>query len=175
VAALGGSSVGPALTGRGKFVSAAAEYCQLYERASEVDAERFLVGLERVLPRLLATGLELSFSDDDDELPEDEADLSLTIEERQAVDWPVQALLGKLDLSDAEDRLDRPAGGTMLSDDLSDIYADLKEGFRLLEAGRPEVEADFVWYQGYWSHWGYHCASAIGVVHHYVALYFGPL
>jgi hypothetical protein len=126
VAALGGSSVGPALTGRGKFVSAAAEYCQLYERASEVDAERFLVGLERVLPRLLATGLE-------------------------------------------------PAGGTMLSDDLSDIYADLKEGFRLLEAGRPEVEADFVWYQGYWSHWGYHCASAIGVVHHYVALYFGPL
>ena len=74
------------------------------------------------------------------------ADVRLTTEERQAVDWPVQALLGTLDWGDAEARLDRPVGGALLLDDLSDIYADLKEGFRLLEAGRPEVEADFVWY-----------------------------
>jgi len=39
--------------------------------------------------------LSLSFSDDDDELPEDDADVRLTTEERQAVDWPVQALLAR--------------------------------------------------------------------------------
>jgi Domain of unknown function (DUF5063) len=172
---VGRAPVGSALTGRAEFVSAAQEFCRLYEHAGELDAERLLVGLERALPRLQTAGFELSFSGDDDELPEDDPDLRLTTEERQAADRPVQALFGMLDWSDAEARLDRPVGGALLLDDLSDIYADLKEGFRLLEAGRSEVEADFVWYQGFWSHWGYHCASAIGVVHHYVALYFGPL
>jgi Domain of unknown function (DUF5063) len=156
-------------------VAAAQEYCGLYERAAKLGAERFLAELERVLPRLQAVGVTLSFSDENDELPEDDPGLELTIEERQAADAPVSALLQGLDWSAVEEDLAYPAGGALLFDDLSGIYGDLKEGFRLLEAGRPEVEADFAWYHGFWSHWGYHCASALVVVHRYVALYIGPL
>lgn len=84
-------------------------------------------------------------------------------------------LVGRLDWSSVENDLGRPAAGALLLDELSDIYADLQEGFRLLGAGRLAVEADFVWHHGFWSHWGYHSASALGVVHRYVGLYLGPL
>ena len=54
---------------------------------------------------------------------------------------------------------------------LWNIYADLKEGFLLLEAGRPEAEAVFYWRLNFWSHWGYHSAAALKLVHYYAALY----
>jgi hypothetical protein len=54
------------------------------------------------------------------------------------------------------------------------IYHDLKEGFRLMEAGRPEAEAVFEWRLLFWSHWGYHLAEALRVIHYYVALCLGP-
>ena len=59
--------------------------------------------------------------------------------------------------------------GDLLFNDLIELYADLREGFRLLEAGRPEAEAVFHWRLTFWSHWGYHLAEALRVVHVYVA------
>ncbi len=58
-----------------------------------------------------------------------------------------------------------------LYDDLHDIYRDLKEGFRLIDAGRPEAEAVFYWRLNFWGHWGYHNADALRVIHYCVALY----
>jgi len=58
-----------------------------------------------------------------------------------------------------------------LYDDLHDIYRDLKKGFRLIDAGRPEAEAVFYWRLNFWGHWGYHNADALRVIHYYVALY----
>lgn len=56
-----------------------------------------------------------------------------------------------------------------LYEDLGETYRDLKSGFRLLEAGRPEAEAVFEWHHGFWSHWGYHNVDALRIVHIYVA------
>ena len=173
---MGGLALGSPLTRRlEEFVAVAEEYCRLYERAAELDAASFLTGLERVLPRLHAAGVGLGYEDPGHELPDDDVDVRLTVEERQTVDAPVHALLGELDWKEVQRDLDFPVGGAMLFDDLSDIYADLTEGFRLLEAGRPQVEARFVWHNGFWSHWGYHSASALLVVHRYAGLYLGPL
>lgn len=58
-----------------------------------------------------------------------------------------------------------------LYEDLGETYQDLKNGFRLLEAGRPEAEAVFHWRLTFWSHWGYHNVRALRVVHPYVAGY----
>jgi hypothetical protein len=57
----------------------------------------------------------------------------------------------------------------LLFDDLIELYADLLEGFRLLEAGRSEAEAVFHWRLTFWSHWGYHLTEALRAVHVYVA------
>lgn len=57
----------------------------------------------------------------------------------------------------------------LLFDDLMEIYGDVQQGLRLLDAGRPEAEAVFVLRLTFWSHWGYHLVEALRVVHVYVA------
>jgi hypothetical protein len=101
----------------------------------------------------------------------------------QAVAWPAAEVLKEIDWSEVQAQLHESmmAGrfrrgprwpiSLFLDDDVWDIYADLKEGFRLLEAGRPEAEAVFGWRLSFWSHWGYHNAEALRVIHYYAALY----
>ena len=151
---------------RDEFMAVAAEFCELYENAPQLGGERFMLGLFENLPRLHVAGASLPYPDDD--IPEDDLDVSLTLEERQAVDFPVLKLLDQLDWREVEERL---GDFQFLYDDLSGIHDDLKEGFRLLEAGRPEAEAVFEWRLLFWSHWGYHNANALRIVHSYVALY----
>ena len=157
---------------RDEFIAVAAEFCELYENAPQLGGERFMHGLFENLPRLHVAGASLPSPDDADDIPEDDLDVRLTVEERQAVDFPVLELLEQLQWQGVVDRLgDDETGWARLYDDLSDIHAELKEGFELLEAGRPEAEAVFGWRDGFWSHWGYHAASAFRLVHYYVALY----
>jgi Domain of unknown function (DUF5063) len=158
---------------RAQFRIVASEFCGLYEQAAELGAERFLLGLARTLPRLHAAGVALPFpATDEAEIPDDDLDVRLGVEERQAVDWPVAELLKRLNWSEVQKRLADPTADSLsLYDDLSGIYADLKEGFLLLEAGRPEAEAVFGWRLTFWSHWGYHSAAALRLVHYYAALY----
>jgi hypothetical protein len=153
-----------------EFIAVASEFCELYETATRIGPEAFLRSLARTLPRLHSAGLALPFPDED-ELPDEDVDVRPTLEERQAVDFPVEELLRQLDWSDVQERLSDPIQvGLRLYLDLSDVYDNLKEGF-LLEAGRPEAEAVFEWRLKFWSHWGYHNVSALRIVHHYVALY----
>jgi hypothetical protein len=153
-------------------MAVAAEFCELYENAAQVGSERFLRSLLQTLPRLHAAAVALPLPDDGDDIPDDDLDVQRSTEERQAVDFPVERLLGGLDWSAVEEHTqDSNANAVWLYDDLSDINADLQTGFRLLDAGRPEAEAVFEWYQLFWSHWGYHCASALRLVHFQVALY----
>jgi hypothetical protein len=157
---------------RDAFIAVAGEFCELYEDATRRSADAFLLALARTLPRLHAAGVALPFPDDEEDIPEDDLDLRLTLEERQAIDFPVSDLLGGLEWRELEKHFDDARMSSLsLYDDLSDIHADLKEGFLLLEAGRPEAEAVFGWRLSFWSHWGYHSASALRLVHNYVALY----
>jgi hypothetical protein len=162
---------------RDAFVAAAREYCELYEGAQELGAERFLLGLARALPRLHAAGFDLQYPDD--ELPADDVDVGLTTEEMQSFAFPVGDVLREIDWSRLHGELRESVGvdprawqiDVFLYDDLYDIYRDLRDGFRLLDAGRPESEAVFQWRLSFWSHWGYHSVDALRGVHYYVALY----
>jgi hypothetical protein len=154
-------------------MSVASEFCELYENATQLGSERFMRGLVRTLPRLQAAGVSLPYPDEFDELPESDLDLRLSTEERQAVDSPVAELLRELDWGEVKDEVGDPMDWFFLYDDLSDIYADVKEGFRLLDAGQPEAEAVWVWRDNFWAHWGYHNAGALKIVHYYVALNLG--
>ena len=162
---------------RDEFIAAASRFCELYENAELLGRDNFLLGLDRVLPRLQASAVELPYPDDADQIPDDDLDVLLTDEEGKAYLWAVSRLLQQIDWSGVQERLSEHAAGytspatEFLSDDLDGIYGDLQEGFRLIKAGRPEAEAIFYWRLGFWSHWGYHNAEALRVVHFHVALY----
>ena len=51
-----------------------------------------------------------------------------------------------------------------LTDDLSDIYIDLKRGLQLWDSGN-ERDAVWEWRFGLHSHWGMHAVNALRVVH----------
>jgi hypothetical protein len=162
---------------RDEFIAAASRFCELFENAEGLGRDNFLLGLERVLPRLQAAAVELPYPDDSDQIPDDDLDVRLTDEERNAFASPVSDILEQIPWKQVQEELSESvavkgspaATAAFLHDDLSDIYADLKEPFRLIEAGRPEAEAVFYWRLTFWSHWGYHNAEALRVVHSYVA------
>lgn len=54
--------------------------------------------------------------------------------------------------------------GISVSDDLSDIYRDLKYGFACLEAGHKN-EAVWQWKFTFQSHWGRHVLGALKAIH----------
>ena len=51
-----------------------------------------------------------------------------------------------------------------ISDDLADVYRDLKEGLMSWDAGN-RGDAQFAWALGFRSHWGEHATSAIRAIH----------
>lgn len=52
-----------------------------------------------------------------------------------------------------------------LTDDLADIYLDMKEGLEALEAGKPHADILFEWQLGFTSHWGRHATDALRAIY----------
>lgn len=164
---------------RDEFIAAASRFCEVFENAKGLGRDNFMLGLERVLPRLQAAAVELPYPDDADQIPDDDLDVRLTVEERQVFASPVWDILEQIPWNQVEGELAESSAvkagsiprAAFLHDDLSDIYCDLKAPFRLIEVGRPEAEAIFYWRLTFWSHWGYHNTEALRVVHYYVAVF----
>ncbi|MBN8732574.1 MAG: DUF5063 domain-containing protein [Acidobacteria bacterium] len=55
----------------------------------------------------------------------------------------------------------------LLSDDLADIWRDLKPGVEAIGGGTPDLIPDVVWHWrfSFETHWGHHAVSAIGALH----------
>ncbi len=53
-----------------------------------------------------------------------------------------------------------------LSDDLADIYQDVRRGLDLLQDGGPLNEALWVWRFDFWNHWSDHAADALRALTH---------
>ena len=53
-----------------------------------------------------------------------------------------------------------------LSDDLADIYRDVRRGLDLLQDGGPLNEALWVWRFDFWNHWSDHAADALRALRH---------
>jgi hypothetical protein len=82
---------------RDAFISAASEFCRIYEGAGELGSERFLLCLSGTLPRLQSAAAQLPYPDDADDIPDDDLDLELTEEEAEVVFRPVRDILNEID------------------------------------------------------------------------------
>lgn len=140
-----------------ELAEVADEYCQLIEHLDQ-ESGRLLERVSCLLPRLHAAVAPLE-GEADTLCNEDKADL----ESRFELFIRLRRLLGELDsypmafdVSIGEGQM-----SGSLADDLTDIYFELKRGFRILEGhpNRLDRAAD-IWCGSYLVHWGQHLVDA---------------
>jgi hypothetical protein len=136
------------------FLALAREFCTLVEGGEDLPPRRFVERLCSLLPRLYAAALALPT-----EVPDDEFDL------RDPTPVAASNLLGVADyywlVLDPWNHAAQEVGAGMLSDDLGDIYRDLREA---LADPRGEAAAGD-WRSTFETHWGEHAASAFFPLH----------
>ena len=91
-------------------------------------------------------------------------------EERFALARRLETKLGDLDfyncVFDPYDMQDTaPVVVGSLSDDLSDIYWDVKDGLTACASGPPPDDVIWEWRVGFEEHWGIHASAALYAIH----------
>jgi hypothetical protein len=155
-----------------QFRQVAAEYCGVIEQSSTIQRRLFLERIQETLAGLyaLATRLPHVRPATSDAGPD-----RITHDQWHRLYKEIGARLGEADhyrmVFDPADPTDSEAIVTTLSDDLADIYRDLKDALPV--GGDETVDADRLWALR-WSfetHWGQHALSALTAIH---ALLHGP-
>jgi hypothetical protein len=141
------------------FASAARSYCGLIEAHATAGATEFLAACEEALAALHTAALSLSAADPgtDEPLPD-----RLDHEDWEALFHSLEGLIGDWDVYrrvfDPYDT-DEPVTA-QLSDDLADIYRDVRRGLDAFDRG-SKADAAWDWRFSYTSHWGRHLAGAL--------------
>jgi uncharacterized protein DUF5063 len=149
-----------------RFAAAAERYCDLIESDWRPRRETLFTELAGALADLYIAALALPDAvNDSDDLPDDR----LTHEAWRTAFFPFAEALSANDFYYTvspfkESRRKPKALGGSLSDDLGDIYRDVKEGLLLRDDG---FSADAVWHWrfNFWSHWGAHAVDALRIIH----------
>jgi len=135
------------------FADAARRYCAFVERATALSRDQRLRDARALVAELVAAACRLSgpFVDGPD---------------RPAMaaraDWPG---FGDLDwYNDVDPYRGDGITTNQLSDDLLDIYHDLREGLALYDAGHPGA-AGWQWRFHFEARWGAHAVDALRVLH----------
>jgi hypothetical protein len=156
----------------GQFADAAERYCKLIEEAQRYEKAAFL---REAQPLLFDLCLRATALPDIDPVSESVLERALSDANwRQVFNSlrtlfdsrdPYRIIFDPIDPDDVE-----PVYGS-LSDDLSDIYRDLKDG--LINRNSPEKLADVIWEWkfSFQTHWGQHATNALRVIH---SLLYGP-
>jgi hypothetical protein len=141
-----------------RFAAAAEQYCGLVEAGTWPRAAEMLLELAEALALLCAEALRLP------DLPTESNDLPdshLTTEQAQAVLVPFSEALASRrgDFADRDNDLSETY--LSLTDDLGDVYRDVKEGLLLRAAGLAEAEVIWQWRFNFWAHWAEHATDAL--------------
>jgi hypothetical protein len=156
-----------------EFREAALEYCTYLESASFTDLPRFLAAFQEKLLALYGKAMRLP------NLPPSDSEASdpkVRQSEIEAMTRKISEVLGDKNIYSLVfdpfylDETD-PVNGA-LSDDLVDIYLDLKRG---LNAWQPSKANDAVWEWvfGFRNHWGKHTVSALTAIHELLYVHVG--
>ena len=148
-----------------EFRQVAAGYCALVE-APQPDRLEYQEALMEMLPRLyLAASVLPHVEPETEELLPDRP----TNDEWFAVLKRLQSAIGPgdeyrhVEPYPVKSR-EKPIRWS-ISDDLADIWKDLKQGLLALETGTPEADVVFHWRLEFTSHWGRHAVDALAAIH----------
>lgn len=133
------------------FAEAARRFVTFVEESAVLSAEAFVRDVQPKLIDVYARGMALDHRD-----PTEDGDppTSMTTDEWWVVYQRLQRQLGSFD---------SVVDGS-LSDDIADIYRDLRDGFLPYDAGDTD-EAIWNWRTEFETHWGRHAAHAIYALH----------
>ncbi len=150
-----------------RLVEAAQKYCDLIEQRDRYNLNGFLRHCIILLSRLIHESATLELVDNDEDLPPK----TRTHEEWAKLFDGLGEKLGKFDkyLMVFDSYKDRKAIYGSLSDDLADIYWELKDGLTALEEGTNKARVIWQWRWMFWTHWGRHANSAVRVIHDYLS------
>jgi hypothetical protein len=154
------------------FVETAKGYCLFIEKGNAETQRLFIIETQQHLLTLYSLGRNLPSvkieTDIEFDVTVDDGEMKLllnSIADRLPFSY-YRAVLNPVD------KVNLPETGTGdLTDDLGDIYKDLKEALTLYhqkEIGAAE-NAVFQFKFGYEYHWGEHCIEALYAIHHYLS------
>ncbi|MCU0456606.1 MAG: DUF5063 domain-containing protein [Bacteroidales bacterium] len=154
-----------------EFAAVANEYCKYAEHASELKGQEMLAILQRILPLLylkasLLPSLEPVFEDGNEKI--------VTEADWNRIHDTIKNRLGSADdfasgMSDIVDEADIPVPVTM-SENLADVYQDLKDFIILYQTGTTEVMNDAVWEcrMNFENIWGEKLLNTLRAVHKFL-------
>jgi hypothetical protein len=154
-----------------EFVAVANEFTKYAEHASELKGQELLAILQRILPLLylkasLLPALEPVFEDGNEKI--------VTEADWNRIHETIRNRLGSADdfaagMSDIVDEADIPVPVTM-SENLADMYQDLKDFVILYETGTTEVMNDAVWEcrMNFENIWGEKLLNTLRAVHKFL-------
>ena len=149
------------------FRERAQAFCQIVESAAGLERKTFLDLLETTLAQVYAAAVVLPFVElATSSLP----DSPFSVEQWSGL-W--QALRNKLGAADPYRGVFDPtekeeAIDMSLSQDISEIYEDLKEALELERKGVPEADLRWSWHFDFRDHWGRHAVNALNALHWHI-------
>jgi hypothetical protein len=154
-----------------EFTAVAAEFCKYAEHASELKGDEMLKILQRLLPLLylkasLLPQLEPFFEDGNEKFTT-EADWSMIRES-------FMQLLGTaddyLEIFDEKFEVSEAPVPVSISENMADIYQDLKDFLLLYQTGTREVMNDAVWEcrMNFENYWGQKLLNSMRAIHKFI-------
>jgi len=154
-----------------EFVTVANEYCNFLEKKGEVNARDFLEKIQKLLPLLyLKVSLLPEFEPGSDESPEkfvSELDYNL-------IQQKIAGMLGEHDdyeeIFDTNMQFSESALTESISEDLTDIYQDLKDFVNLYQIGNEDAMEAGLWecLNNFKNFWGQKLVNCLRAVHQLV-------
>ena len=154
-----------------EFTAAAIEFCKYSEHAGEIKGDEMLKILQRILPYLylkasLLPSLEPFFDDGNENF--------VTESDWTTVRDNFREKFGTADdyLEFINEKLNESEGPAVssISENMADIYQDLKDFLLLYQTGTKEVMNDAVWEcrQNFENYWGQRLVNSLRAIHRFI-------
>ncbi|MCK4630495.1 MAG: DUF5063 domain-containing protein [Bacteroidales bacterium] len=151
-----------------EFVTVANEYCSFIESAGQLEKPDFILKIQKLLPLLY---LKASLIPEMESVLDEGNEKFVTEQEYDFVKDQVQTHMGELD--DYSEQWDPKISDntepviTNISENLADIYQELKDFVSLYSMGTTEIMNDAVWEcrMNYENYWGQILVNALRVIH----------
>ncbi|NLN31173.1 MAG: DUF5063 domain-containing protein [Bacteroidales bacterium] len=154
-----------------EFVAAANEFCKYAERSSEIKGEELLRILQRLLPYLY---IRASLLPSLDPVFEDGNEKFVTEEDWNIIHDSLKKQFGNSDkypdIHDEGPEGPDVIGQSSISENLADMYQDIKDFLLLYQTGTPEVMNDAVWEckMNFENIWGQKLVDSLRAIHMFV-------